>query len=128
MSLWKISKANDSTVIKSIIIHYIYSKTDTQRDISCNNFDAYSEKGSFLVKKLTINSQRYQFMKSLNDYKTPPLVKNIDVRAKAYILYVNGKTSVACIDRFGDVMLDNKYIGVSISLLNFLQKNCEGFE
>jgi hypothetical protein len=67
-------------------------------------------------------------MKSLKDYKAPTLVKRIDVRAKAYIYCSGGKTSIACIDRFGDIMLDGRFIGVSSSLLLFLKKNCDGFE
>jgi hypothetical protein len=128
MSFWNVLKANDSVAVKRITIHYIYSKTDTQHDISCNDFDAYKGKGGFMVKNLTIKAQICLFMKSLSNYKAPPLVKNIDVRAKAYIHYSNGKTSVACIDRFGDIMLDNEFIGVSTSLLSFLQKSYDGFE
>jgi hypothetical protein len=67
-------------------------------------------------------------MKSLSNYKAPPLVKNIDVSAKAYIHYSNGRISIVCMDRFGDILLDDKFIGVSSSLLSFLKKNCEGFE
>lgn len=126
--LCKISKGNDSVVVNRITIHYIYSLTDTQHDISCNDFDAYRGKGSFMIKKLKDTAQINLFMKSLRDYKVPPLVKRIDVRAKAYIHYSNEKTSIVCIDRFGDIMLDDKFIGVSSSLLSFLQQKCDGFK
>jgi hypothetical protein len=121
------SNVNDSVEVKKVIIHYIYLGTETQHNISCNVLDAYQGKKGYKVKQLTNATQINLFMDALNIYKTPPLVKNIDVRAKAYIHYFNGKVSVACIDQFGDIMLDNKFIGVSSSLLSFLIKNCEGF-
>jgi len=80
-----------------------------------------------MTKRLRSNTQISLFMKSLGDYKVPPLVKRIDVRAKAYIHYFSGRTSIVCIDRFGDIMSDGKFIGVSSSLLLFLKKNCAGF-
>jgi hypothetical protein len=123
-----ISKENDSVGVKKVTIHYIYLGMETQHSISCNDLDAYQGKAGFKIKKLTNTVQINLFMNALNNYKTPPLVKNIDVRAKAYIHYTNGKISIACMDRFGDIMLDNKIIGVSTSLLSFLKNNCEGFE
>jgi|SRR5580658_638286 hypothetical protein len=39
-----------------------------------------------------------------------------------------GKVSTACIDRFGDLESDGKYLGVSKPLLKFIQENCEGFK
>jgi len=123
-----ISKGGDSAIVKLVIIHYIYLHTDTQHDISCHEFDSYQEKGSFMTKKLITNAQINLFMKSLSNYKAPPLVKNIDVRAKDYIHYSNGKISIVCMDRFGDIMLDDKFIGVSSLLLSLLKNNCKGFE
>jgi hypothetical protein len=123
-----ISNGNDSLVVNRITIRYIFSRTDTQHDISCSDFDAYQKKGSFMVKVLRNTVQINLFMRSMREYKAPPLVKRIDVRAKAYIHYSSGKASIACIDQFGDIMLDDKFIGVSSSLLSFLKKNCNGFE
>ena len=128
ISFCNVSKGNDSVVVNRITIHYIYSLTDTQHDISCKDIDTYRGKGSLMINELRNTVQINLFMKSLRDYKAPPLVSRIDVRAKAYIHYSGGKTSIACIDRFGDIMLDGKFIGVSSSLLLFLRKNCNGFE
>jgi hypothetical protein len=125
---WNISRGNDSVLINRITIHYIYSLTETQYNISCNDFDVYRSRGGFMIKRLRTSAQINLFIKFLGDYKVPSLVKRIDVRAKAYIHYSNGKTSIVCIDRFGDIMLNNKVLGVSSSLLLFLKKSCKGFE
>lgn len=128
VSFCNVSKGNDSVMVNRITLYYIYSLTNTQHDISCEDFDAYRGEGRLMIKELRNTAQISLFMTSLRDYKAPPLVKRIDVRAKAYIHCTGGKTSIACIDRFGDIMLDGKFVGVSSSLLLFLKKNCEGFE
>jgi hypothetical protein len=122
------SKENDRGLVNQVTIYYIYSLTDTQHDVSCQDFDAYRRQGSLMIKELQSKVQIDLFMRSLKRCKAPTLVKRIDVRAKSYIRYIGGKTSMACIDRFGDIMLDGKFVGVSSSLLLFLKKNCDGFE
>jgi hypothetical protein len=122
-----ISEGVEGQMVKEITIHYINRQIDTQHAISCRDFDSYKGKGSFMTKHLINESQIKLFMQSLSDYKIPTLVKRIDVRAKAYIHYSSGKISIVCIDRFGDIMVDGNFIGVSSSLLLFLKTNCDTF-
>ena len=94
-----ISNGKDSFVVKWITIRYINLGTDTQHDISCSDLDAYEGKGNFMIKKLRSTVQINLFMKSLGNYKAPPLTKNIDVRANC-VGALNGWTKLVNQFRF----------------------------
>jgi len=114
--------------VDRVSIFYMNSSRETIVAVSCDNFDQGSARDSLMTTTLNTESQIRMFVKSLEEYHSPPLVKVIDVRAKAYIYYSTGKVSTACIDQFGDLKLDGKYLGASKQLLEFIEENCKGFK
>jgi hypothetical protein len=115
-------------IVDRVTIYYMNSSVETIVAVSCDNFDRGLAKNSLLTKQFNTVAQIRIFMKSLTDYKSPLLVKNIDVRAKAYVFYSTGKVSTVCTDQFGDLEIDGAFLGVSKSLLSFIQQNCDGFK
>jgi hypothetical protein len=127
ISSLSISCGNDHPEVDRVTVKYIYSGTETFRRISRNEFNGEVGKGGFMSKELQSKRQINQFMNGLEDSKSSPSIVAIDVRAKAFIHYKNGKVSVACFDRFGNFMVDDKPKGLSHSLLSFLHATCDGF-
>jgi hypothetical protein len=127
ISSLSISCGKDHPEVDRIKVNYIYSGTETFRRISCNEFNGDAGKGGFMSQDLQTKRQINQFMNGLEDFQSSPPMNGIDVRAKAFIHYKNGKISVACVDRFGNFIMDDKPIALSHSLLSFLHATCDGF-
>lgn len=119
--------SSDSTEIKEITIHYVNQSIETIYSVSCDNFEQFFGKKNYKEKKITERDQLKKFSNYLNKYQKG-LSKNIDVRAKIYIYYSNKTKSVFCIDKFGNAMVNNHYVGINSKIIAFLQDSCEGFK
>lgn len=113
--------------VDRITVNYIYSKTETFRRITCSQFGGVAGRAGFMSKELRTERQIDRFMNGVEEGRSSPATDSINVRAKAFIYYKNGKESVACVDRFGNVEVDGKLVGSSGALLSFLHAECDGF-
>ncbi|MDE3184759.1 MAG: hypothetical protein KGM16_15180 [Bacteroidota bacterium] len=116
----------DSNQIKQVVIHYVSRDIETFYDVTCANFEDFFG-NKYRTKKITEKNQLIVFQKIMNNHQNSSF-KNIDVRAKIYIYCYNKKVSVLCVDKFGNIELDNKLMGKNDKLFNFLEKNCEDFK
>jgi hypothetical protein len=128
IALPNIPKGNERNLVNRIVIHYIFSGTETSYNISCKAIDSYAGTKELMTEEIRNSQKIGEFMNSLRNYNKAPAMRGIDVRAKAYIHHSSGRTSVMCVDRFGDFMLGGKIVGTSPLLLSFIEKNCKGFK
>lgn len=128
IGLPNVLKRDESHLVNRIVIHYIFSGTETSYNISCKAIDMYAGTKGLMTEEIRNPQKIGEFMNSLRNYNKAPVMKAIDVRAKAYIHYSRGTTSIMCVDRFGNFMLGDKIVGTSPLLLSFIEKNCKGFK
>ncbi len=121
-----LSLSLNSKQVKFITICYVNKDIETFYNVTCDNFEANF--GNQLLKK-TIKDKKIlkEFENCLTNNKNGSFKNGIDVRVKIYILYSNKMSSIICLDKFGNILIDNNYKGINAKLINFLQKNCSGF-
>ena len=95
--------------IEKITLHYVDLQIETPFRIPCESFeDLFSSSYKTIV--INDNDQLKEFSNYLSHSETSDSIKKIDVRVKLLIKYNNKKTSVLCMDKFSNLIFDNKLI------------------
>jgi len=120
---------NDSIELKKVKINFVNKDIETPYNVSCSNFESFFGNNEFKEKVILNHDELNKVMNFINNVKKDSsLKKEIDVRAKIYLYYSNGKQTTICIDKFDNAVLDNKYVVSKSGLYSIVIRNCEGFK
>lgn len=107
--------------IEKIVIHYVDLQIETPFDVTCENFDNFFS-SSYKAKIISNKNQLRKFADYLAHCDVLDGAKNVDVRVKAVITYFDGKTTVLCMNKFNDILINNKLIKENKSIIAFVRK------
>lgn len=87
--------------------------------ISCNKFDSVFSKSkqSYLIKDIDTLANLSRILKK-SKFKKKDL--KVDVRCKMRVYYSDGRVITICIDDFGNILLDEKYLKRKEELFSFI--------
>ena len=108
--------------IEKVTLRYVDLQIETPLRISCENFeDLFSSS----YKTVIINDakQLTKFEDFLSHCEVLDSVKKIDVRVKALITYSYKKSSSLCMDKFNNLLLDNKSINANENIVAFIKEH-----
>ena len=107
-------------ICKKVIISFVDFDIMTTANISCSEFDnAFSNE----IQNLIISNSREveNFINFLRKLKIDKETKNIDVRVKVKLFYINNTTEEICMDRF-NVLRGNNIFSMDTKLFKFIEK------
>jgi hypothetical protein len=111
----------ESEKINKITFHYVDFEIETPFQISCDNFEnSFSDGYNTIVVKEDNNLE--EFAGYISHIEVSDSKKIIDVRVKVIITYANKKTSLLCMDRFNNLILNNKSINANQNIIAFIRK------
>jgi len=115
---------NEGQNIAKITFHYVDFETETPFQVSCNDFENLFS-GTYKTTDISNKIQLSDFENYLSYCNILDTAKKIDVRVKALITYTNKKTSVLCMDRFNNLVLDNKSISTNKEIVAFIRRQLD---
>lgn len=120
MLLYSTNLSAKEPICKRVIISFVDFDIMTTANISCSEFDnAFSNE----IQNLIISNSREigNLVSFLRNLKIDKDTKNIDVRVKVKLFYINNTTEEICMDRF-NVLWGNNIFKMDIKLLKFIEK------
>jgi hypothetical protein len=110
--------------ISRISILYVSKNIETPYRISCKMFNS-SFRTQFKKKVIDTRSQIDSFYTIFNTIEYEKKSEDIDVRVKIYIFGLRPSPILMCMDRFDDVLVNDRLIKRNINLLNFINYKIE---
>jgi hypothetical protein len=107
--------------VEKIIIHYVKLDIETSFRVSCDNFENFFSDG-YKTVVIKDNNKLKEFSNYLSHSDVSDSTKKIDVRVKIIVTYANKKNSFICMDRFYNLLLDNKSITANQNIIAFIKK------
>jgi hypothetical protein len=107
--------------IAKITFHYVGFEIETPFQISCNDFENLFS-GTYKTTEISNKNQLKEFEKYLSYCDALDTAKKIDVRVKVIITYANKKISILCMDKFNNLVLDNKSISPNKDIIAFIRR------
>ncbi len=107
--------------INKITFHYVDLEIETPFQVSCNNFETLFL-GTYKTSDISDKGKLEQFGNYLSHCDVLDTTKSIDTRVKVFITYANKKTSTLCMDKFNNLVLDNKSINPNKDIIAFIKQ------
>jgi len=107
--------------IKKITVLYVNVELETPFQVQCGDYENLFL-GSYKTVVINDVKELNEFADYLTDCHVSDSAQNIDVRVKAVVAYLDGKTATLCMDKFNDIILDNKLINTNKNIVAFIKK------
>ncbi len=106
--------------IDSMSIHFVDMNIETPMRVSCSNFEMLFA-GSYDTTFITNEQVLSKFESYLSDCKQSDSDKEIDVRVKAVINFSDKKKSILCLDKFDNVVIDDRLVKANKAFAGFIR-------
>ncbi|TMI86415.1 MAG: hypothetical protein E6H06_21010 [Bacteroidetes bacterium] len=107
--------------VEKLTFRYGNFNIETSSRVSCDNFENFFS-GSYKTVVIKDNNTLKEFADDLSHCKVSDSTKKIDVRLKVIITYHKKNNAVLCMDRFDNLILNNRSIIANQEILSFLRK------
>lgn len=110
--------------INKITFHYVDLEIETPFQVSCNNFETLFS-GTYKTSDISNKSKLEEFGNYLSHCDVLDTAKAIDTRVKVLITYANKKMSILCMDKFNNLVLENKSISPNKDIIAFMRQQLD---